>query len=546
MKDVFKLIRARSTDLSRNVLFTRWLSDDSIAAADRLAFSPMALDFIMGFRDFNRYYVIYPEPRNELEEALNAHAREDETHSLLLLEDWSSMQMDERLGWAPRDLYWWMTSEETSRSRRLDFELMQMVWENPDPLVRFAIIESMEAAGSVFFRRTVPLADDLEKRTGRPFPYFGKYHLDRETGHLQNADEKAFFRAPMSDATRDHACGLVNRVFDIFEEHFRLWERYGRDVHEGNWRFRPSEDGRASATMRTDSPRDVSRCASLDHPSDLSGVARDLAVERKAAYDELWAMPGYRWIRESFPGDFRAMTRYFLLQWIVDNWSCADYFNFDTTYANPTSPIERGINRLSTLYASEMKRRYAEWETLNFDEFTGFSVADALRHYWLDEMVDGHRAVFADLRKLTFRHPAPLHRYWIMKCFVRFGDTMMHSLGVAMRRSLEPDESFITFAGHPERLHPDLPDDPEADAAIESLERQSLTEEDVATIREIIAATKAQEGRRAELTWKVVETRRYEAMHEQWLRRGRGERDGSGFHSVRHQSDRTGAISVEK
>lgn len=540
MKHVVRAIRSRTSDLSKNPLFA-WLGDARIGCADRLAFLPMSIDFIMGFRDFNRYFVTYPQPRTDLERALNAHASEDETHSALMLKDWASLGLDERLGWAPRDLYWWMTSDATRPSRRADFDLTFLAWAHPDPLLRFAIVESMEAAGNLFFSRTVPIADRLEQETGRPFPYFGRYHFERETGHLQNGDERLFFRAPMSEEQRALAVTLVDRVFDVFEHHFTSWEKLARDAHEGRWSFDPAVEGRASAVMRPDSPADATAFLGLDHPADLTGVARELAAERRDAYEALWVTPGYRWVREAFPGDFRAMTRYFLLQWVVDNWACADYFTFDTTYPSPATPLERGINRLSALYASEMKRRYCEWETLQLDEYTGFGLTEALHHYWLDERVEGHRAAFADLRKLTFRHPEPLYRYWIMKCFVRFGDTLMQSLGDAMRVAREPDEGFITFAGHPERLHPDLPPDPEADRAIEDIERQPLSDADVSVIREIIAETKRQEARRAELTRQVVDEGRYAVMHRRWSaeRSGlQGEHEGSCFHSVSDQSER--------
>jgi hypothetical protein len=62
---------------------------------------------------------------------------------------------------------------------------------------------------------------------------------------------------------------------------------------------------------------------------------------------------------------------------------------------------------------------------------------------------------------------------------------------------------------------------------------------DVSTIREIIAETKAQEARRAVLTWQVVQERRYAAMHEWWTRRRQGEREGSAFRSLGDQSERT-------
>jgi hypothetical protein len=146
-------------------------------------------------------------------------------------------------------------------------------------------------------------------------------------------------------------------------------------------------------------------------------------------------------------------------------------------------------------------------------------VREALRHYWLDERVELHRKVFADLRKLTFDYPKALHRYWILKCFVRFGDTMMHSLGVAMKHGQEADESFITFAGQPERLHPDLPPDEEADAAVAAVELEEPSAEDEAIIRRIIAATRAQEAERAEITWRIIQEKRYEHLDSRWQAR---------------------------
>jgi hypothetical protein len=519
MQSVFRAIKGRAARLSRHALFVGWLDDPSLTPEEKLGFVPMGIDFIMGFRDFNHYFVIYPSPRDELEAALNEHAREDATHSLLLLQDWAALGVDARLGWAPRDLYWWMTSEQTARARRLDFELTSLVYHSPDPLLRFAIIESMEAAGNVFFTRTVPVADAFTERTGVELPYFGKYHLDRETGHLQHGDERAFFRAPMGDAQRERACSLVERVFDLFEQHFDTWVSLARARHEGRWRFSAAAESRALGVLRPGPVEDLTRYLQLEHPAGAEGPARALIDERARAFDRLWSTPFYQWIRTALPGDFTRMTRLFLLQWVVDNWACADYFAFDTTYAEPRTALERGINRLSTLYASEMNRRHLEWERLDLDAFTGWSPHEALRHYWLDEDVALHREIFADLRKLTFRFPEPLHRYWIMKCFVRFGDTLMRSLGEAMKVAHQPDEDFIGFAGHPERMHPALPPDPEADLAIAGLELQPTSAEDQAILREIIREVADQEARRSAASWSVVQRGRYEALDQRWSER---------------------------
>ncbi|PXX71590.1 hypothetical protein DFR70_1011024 [Nocardia tenerifensis] len=519
MKDVLRHIDSEALRLSRHALFTGWLDNDAIPLREKFVFTPMALDFIMGFRDFNMYFVRYPEPRNELEASLNAHSREDETHSALLLRDWASLELDKVFDWAPRDLYWWLTCDETVSSRRADFELTSLVYHNPDPLFRFALIESMEAAGEVFFTRTVPIAEALGP--DESFPYFGRYHLERETGHLQDGDERPFRTTTLTPAQRDKAIALATRVFEIFHFHFTTWADFAHAVHDKRWTFDARSQGRAAAVLRPDRPRDVTRFLALEHPSRPTTQAEPLNALCQKAFDALWQTPAYHWMREAWPGDFRRMTRYFLLQWVVDNWACADYFRFDTAYARPESPVERGINRLSTLYASEMNCRYTEWETLRLDEYTNWSPSEALRHFWLDERVAEHRAIFADLRKLTFRYPEPRYRYWIMKCFIRFGDPMIHSLGTAMRRAGEADEAFIMFAGRPERMHPDLPPDPEADEAIANLEQQPLTPENIRTIQEIIAETHRQEARRSAVTWQIIREERYAPFDRRWTARHR-------------------------
>lgn len=510
MKSVLKLVQAEAKRLAAHPLFTEWLANPSISARGKLSFCPAAIDFVMGFRDLNLYYVRYPEPQDALERTLNEHAAEDATHASLFLQDWEILGVDAQLGWTPRELYWFITSDDTLEARRLDFELASMVHRNRDPRMRFAIIESMEAAGNVFFRATVPIAAELQRQGLRELPYFGEYHLARETGHLQAGGEKLFFAEALSDADRGKANALVLRTFAIFHAHFRAWERYARRVVSGERPASPAQAGRAAAAAVRATPAvDVTQALSMAHPMHPTGYGAELTEHLHAAYDRLWRMPFYSWIRTGPHRGFAPMVRSFLLQWVVDNWTCADWFVLDTPYPRPTTPLERGINRLSTLYAAEMNRRFVEWETLDFDARTGWTPRDALAHYWLDPDVEDHRAVFADLRKLTLDHPSPVARYWILKGFVRFGDALMHSLGHAMAVNGVPADDFVGFAGHPERLHPDLPPDVEADRAVLALETQPVSRADAAQIHAILDATCAQEARRAAITWRVLQAGRY-------------------------------------
>ncbi len=514
MKEVFRLIKSQAKGLSAHSLFTDWFASEAISSRGKLSFCPMAIDFVMGFRDFNRYYVHYPNPASDLERALNEHAAEDATHSSLFLKDWDLLGVSEQLGWTPRELYWWITCDETLEARRLDFELTTLVHQNRDPLLRFAIIESMEAAGNVFFRRTVPIAAELESRGMPALPYFGTFHLDKESGHIQSGGEKLFFAAPMAESTRARACALVLRTFSIFHAHFRAWERFARRAVAGQLDFEPQRAARAATGLRSMPARDVTQALSFSHPPRPTGYGAELAERLKAAFDDLWQNRFHSWIRSGKHEGFLPMVRSFLLQWVVDNWTCADWFTMDTAYPDPKTPLERGINRLSKLYASEMNRRFVEWETLDFDGLTGWSPREALAHYWLDERVEEHRAVFADLRKLTLDHPSPVLRYWIMKCFVRLGDALMHSLGHAMvLHRVRPDD-FVGFAGTPELMHPDLPPDPEADHAILELETLPLGRVEVDAILHIIHATHHQEARRSAISWRVLEEGRYARFGE--------------------------------
>lgn len=123
----------------------------------------------MGFRDLNKYFLFYPNPQTNQEEAINAHTREDETHSALFIEDWIRYGLNDSVhfrGWKPRDLLWFISDRDTRTCRKIDDELAEKIYAHPNPVHRFAIIEALEEAGNVFFKKTVPWASKYEELTG--------------------------------------------------------------------------------------------------------------------------------------------------------------------------------------------------------------------------------------------------------------------------------------------------------------------------------------------------------------------------------------------
>jgi len=103
-----------------------------------------------------------------------------------------------------------------------------------------------------------------------------------------------------------------------------------------------------------------------------------------------------------------------------------------------------------------------------------------------------------------------------MKCFVRFGDGLMRSMGEAMQRGGVAEDDFVGFAGRAGRLHPELAPDPEADAAILALESQELSRQELLTIRRIIEETKEQELRRSDISWSVIDEKRCRDLDRRW------------------------------
>jgi hypothetical protein len=85
-----------------------------------------------------------------------------------------------------------------------------------------------------------------------------------------------------------------------------------------------------------------------------------------------------------------------------------------------------------------------------------------------------------------------------------------------MRRASESSEDFAMPGGEPERMHPDLPADLEADMAIVRLEYQSLTTAEIRTIQDIIAATHSQEMERSAITWEVINENRFRYFDQRW------------------------------
>lgn len=99
------------------------------------------------------------------------------------------------------------------------------------PVEKLVIVESIEAAGNVFFVASSRCLQELELATNQKYKYFGSVHLEAETGHMQVSDqEEQFIKNLQFDSEeQERAFQLVEQVFALFTEFMDELLAYARN-----------------------------------------------------------------------------------------------------------------------------------------------------------------------------------------------------------------------------------------------------------------------------------------------------------------------------
>ena len=203
----------RERELTGHPLFA-WLRDGEVPPGNRMDILPVSAPLPTMFRDLNMWVLRYPAPASPLQAAINAHTTEDATHSRLYIDDWRALGFDERLGFTVADTLWWLFASPHTRPFRDRLPVLAGIAaaDRGDPVLRFVQAEAIEASGNAFFAGVTPVAEEFSTLTGVQYRYFGQYHLDRETGHIDTGN--AFHHIVLDARQRAEALRLFDRVFD--------------------------------------------------------------------------------------------------------------------------------------------------------------------------------------------------------------------------------------------------------------------------------------------------------------------------------------------
>jgi hypothetical protein len=115
-------------------------------------------------------------------------------------------------------------SEETEVHRRNMAKVKKHAFAEPDPVVRWWLIRTLESAGEPLFACTKPIAEAVEKKLGGVLNYWANRHYLAEDPSLPGlpAGEYPFLEQALDEDQRRKISAIIETVFDNMEEQFSL------------------------------------------------------------------------------------------------------------------------------------------------------------------------------------------------------------------------------------------------------------------------------------------------------------------------------------
>jgi hypothetical protein len=216
MKPVLAHLAAKSDAFAQRPLFS-YLRDRSIEPRRRLAVVPFLSHFVMTFADL--YAFVLPElpPKDEFEELINVHVREDAGHWRWFLADLGNIGLDPELSFTDALRFVWQ--DRTAKTRLLSYGVCRLCG-SASSLERLVAVQCIEATGAVGLSAFAAASGSLELASKRKLVYFGAHHVETESDHtLEQPSVRHSLEAQLlGDEQRRRALAVIDRVFGLFED----------------------------------------------------------------------------------------------------------------------------------------------------------------------------------------------------------------------------------------------------------------------------------------------------------------------------------------
>lgn len=427
MRQIWKLLNESRSEIEQHPFFS-WINSSQVPLSARFVFSPVMIDFIMSFADLNKWFLRYEDPQDEFQQNINTHTEEDATHSRFFVENWSHLKLGDTHNWsASKGLWWLFHAEGTAAVRRFGMDILALAASFPDPMVRFPMMEAIEICGDIFFAATAPIAKLMESQEDVEHIYYGQFHRDRETGHLQ-ADEGCFVDAELSPEQRQNAELAARTVFTQFSKVLdELLSYSSKALADYRGLQRDTERQYLEALMppveeRDEAPRPAPGASATRVHADQAPLLATL----EARMDRLRKHPLLGWLRHA-PASPVHKLQGFMPLWGIDIVGYRDFNELLLRYKAPRSRAEAAINDWTRDLATHGALYLQDWKALRLDAVLGWRMIDVISYYFLSEHTEVHRHNMAKVKKLAIRHESPQLRWWLLTALERGHDVLLEA-----------------------------------------------------------------------------------------------------------------------
>ncbi len=214
MKEVLAILERRTAELEDHPLFA-FLADDAIDCRQRLAFAPNVAHFAMTFADLYALVLKVEPAKDQYQELVNAHAREDEEHWRWFVQDLAKLDLDPEIRFSQALRFVW--GDASVQTRLLSYQMCRLGFQ-ADSLRKLVLVHCIESVGKVTVKHVARVGQQYVEKTNRKLVYFGKYHHDSESDHTLEEGEvqDSVANIEITRAQFEEFSGLVNESFSYF------------------------------------------------------------------------------------------------------------------------------------------------------------------------------------------------------------------------------------------------------------------------------------------------------------------------------------------
>lgn len=174
-----------------------------------MSFAPFGMFWVLSFQDIIKINAKMSQDPT-IREFIESHVKEDTGH-----QEWFFEDIKNSLGAEDLDIRW-LFSAQNLPTREISFALASEVYHMGHEPLRLVLIESLEAAASVYLGSISQFF--IESGHGQRLKYFAPSHLDVESEHEIFSDEAALrIRSiQLAPEASEQAEAMVDRIFAAF------------------------------------------------------------------------------------------------------------------------------------------------------------------------------------------------------------------------------------------------------------------------------------------------------------------------------------------